>query len=170
MPRGGRRPGSGAPRGNANAVSTGGTSGRAYLAFAAMCIHPNNRAIIRLCRRLGLSTSHMPTLTRRLIEEIYPAVFDPSHPAYNQINQKPEAGWPPPLILPELANVKRPKFKPQSKAYQDLTRLLALATQAIHEHRPRRPPVTQEKTKTIKQQSISSPEPPVPSPFAPELE
>ena len=154
MPRGGRRPGSGAPRGNANAATRGGASPRAYLVFAAMCLHPNNRAIVRLMRQLGIHLPGPDPDLRRVITEIYPAIFDCSHPQFNQINQRPESGWPPPVDRSrDLKTFNIPKFKEQSKPTTRLPRLLALAAQAHLEH-ARRPQVRRPNRRKSNSRSI----------------
>jgi hypothetical protein len=46
MPRGGPRPGAGAPRGNLNALKTGAHSRRFRAVIAALLIHPDTRRVL----------------------------------------------------------------------------------------------------------------------------
>jgi hypothetical protein len=46
MPRGGPRPGAGAPRGNLNALKTGAHSDRFRAVIAALLIHPDTRRVL----------------------------------------------------------------------------------------------------------------------------
>ncbi|MEX2245133.1 MAG: hypothetical protein WEC75_00430 [Dehalococcoidia bacterium] len=46
MPRGGRRPGAGAPRGNLNALKTGAHSRRARTVITALLANPDTRAVL----------------------------------------------------------------------------------------------------------------------------
>ncbi len=45
MPRGGRRPGAGAPKGNFNAVTTGNNSPRLLMVYLAVLRHPDWKAL-----------------------------------------------------------------------------------------------------------------------------
>lgn len=55
MPRGGRRSGAGAPRGNLNALKTGTRSRQLRAVLAALLIEPNTRRVIlRLAQRQHL--------------------------------------------------------------------------------------------------------------------
>jgi len=124
MPRGGRRPGAGAPAGNTNALRTGGRSRAAETVLAALLTHPNVRAIFRLLITRGLwpppfktnplfrgRLGQLPAATQRdlrrawamqVVRCLYPALVDCSHPAFNQINQPPESGWPTPWPGPRF--------------------------------------------------------------------
>ena len=52
MPRGGPRPGAGAPAGNMNALTHGRSSARLQAVVAALAAHPTTReALVRLARR-----------------------------------------------------------------------------------------------------------------------
>jgi hypothetical protein len=46
MPRGGRRPGAGAPRGNLNALKTGARSRQLRAVLAALLIEPHTRRVL----------------------------------------------------------------------------------------------------------------------------
>ena len=47
MPRGGKRPGAGAPRGNFNGVKSGNHSKRMLAVFVALVNHPDKKALAR---------------------------------------------------------------------------------------------------------------------------
>ncbi len=51
MPRGGKRPGAGAPRGNLNALKTGRSSIRFYRAALVIALHPDLRALLRALKK-----------------------------------------------------------------------------------------------------------------------
>lgn len=63
MPRGGRRPGAGAPKGNFNAVRSGNRSRRMLMVYLALINHPDKRAIARELAEHGLI--HPPRGPRR---------------------------------------------------------------------------------------------------------
>ena len=63
MPRGGRRPGAGAPRGNFNAVRSGNRSRRMLMVYLALVNHPDQLAVGRALLAHGLI--HRPRGPRR---------------------------------------------------------------------------------------------------------
>jgi hypothetical protein len=137
MPHGGRRPGAGAPAGNTNALRTGGRSRAAETVLAALLTHPNVRAIFRLLIERGLwpppfktnplfrgRLGQLPAATQRdlrrawamqVVRCLYPALVDCSHPAFNQINQPPESGWPTPWPGPRFTEQEFLEMRDQSK-------------------------------------------------------
>ncbi len=65
MPRGGRRPGAGAPKGNFNAVRSGNRSKRMLMVYLAMINHPDKLALGRELYEHGLI--HPPRGPRRQV-------------------------------------------------------------------------------------------------------
>jgi hypothetical protein len=104
MPRGGARPGAGAPKGNTNAVSSGNTTQRARELLLAFKTHPNMREIFRIGYILGLFGTSKTYDIPRNVRLLHPAVFDPTHPWFNQINKRPEAGFPNPRFSPPFTD------------------------------------------------------------------
>jgi len=104
---GGFRPGGGAPKGNSNSLTSGAHSKRAQKLATVMRGHPNVREIVRIAVIQGIVhiDRRPPADLARFVEVMYPAVFDCSHPWFNQINQRPESGWPKPW--------PGPGFKPE---------------------------------------------------------
>ena len=102
MPRGGYRPGSGAPKGNANAMTNGNHSKRLKRLMGAFKSHPNVREILRIGYITGVIVPGQRLNVPLFVEVMYPAVFDKSHPLFNQINQRPEAGYPGPPPWPRF--------------------------------------------------------------------
>jgi hypothetical protein len=121
MPKGGRRPGSGGPKGNANALKTGEHSIRGQVVVTAMRSHPNARELLRLALIVGLSepTGRFdPARAHAVVAYVYAALTDRNHPMFNQINQAPESGrseaWPDPRLTEE----EFAEIKPQSKLFR----------------------------------------------------
>jgi hypothetical protein len=56
MPRGGRRPGAGAPKGNFNGVRSGNHSSRMLMVYLAIINHPDPRALARELLAQGFIT------------------------------------------------------------------------------------------------------------------
>jgi hypothetical protein len=103
MPRGGFRPGGGARKGNANALKNGANSKRLQKLLIVFRSHPNVREIYRIGLIQGvIFPAPQPPDLAKLVEVLYPAVFDRNHPWFNQINQRPEAGYPTPWPGPRL--------------------------------------------------------------------
>lgn len=121
MPRGGRRRGAGAPQGNANALTAAGNaSTRGWLLREAMMAHPNVRELIRLCDIAGFFDRPLDLLRlREFVRLFYPALFDSSHPLFNQNNQKPESGWPTERPIPRFTKAEREEINEQSKIYRE---------------------------------------------------
>ncbi len=78
-PRGGRRPGAGAPKGNANAMRGSNSSLRAWLVYYAMHLHPDPRAVALELHRAGLIAYDRPIdkkCTFAAIAHLYNLWFD----------------------------------------------------------------------------------------------
>jgi hypothetical protein len=60
MPRGGRRPGAGAPRGNTNGLRNGKHCLRARFVVAALRTHPEQRALALALRDAGFLVRRSP--------------------------------------------------------------------------------------------------------------
>ena len=58
MPRGGRRPGAGAPKGNFNHLTRGQSSLRMRLIYLALLAYPDKRALVLDLRRAGYVQHH----------------------------------------------------------------------------------------------------------------
>jgi len=71
MPRGGKRPGSGARKGNFNALKGGGNSARFMLVYFTLVEYPDKRALALLLRDAGFIEPGRAFRRRDL-----PAVFD----------------------------------------------------------------------------------------------
>lgn len=71
MPRGGKRPGSGAPKGNFNALKGGGNSARFMLVYLTLVEYPDKRGLALLLRDAGFIEPGREFRRRDL-----PAVFD----------------------------------------------------------------------------------------------
>ena len=100
MPRGGRRPGAGAPKGNLNGFRNGNHCRRAALVCAALLAHPDPRAVAIALRDRGFlrpPASGVPgpanpyVFNRRntaaLVAFLYPRLFDCPHPGAIKPNQ-----------------------------------------------------------------------------------
>lgn len=109
MPRGGRRPGAGARKGNTNAVKQGGGSQRAQELLLALQTHPNRYEILLIALEAGAFDYPVDLRTfnlARFVAIMHPAVFDPEHPQFARINAPPPHWRPgqsrkalPPLIV-----------------------------------------------------------------------
>lgn len=64
--------------------------------------HPNVREILRIGYIVGVIVPGQGVNVAMLVEVMYPAVFDKTHPLFNQINQRPESGYPKPWPGPRL--------------------------------------------------------------------
>lgn len=92
MPRGGRRPGAGARKGNTNALKRGGGSQRAQQLHLAMQAHPNRWEIFLLAKELGALSDPFDSRTfdmARFVRIMHPAVFDPEHVHFARVNAPP---------------------------------------------------------------------------------
>lgn len=90
MPRGGRRPGAGARKGNTNALKSGAKSERARLLMFALDNHPNRVEIVRIGLELGVIPHDIrirphATSMADAVRVLYPIIFDPNHPSYHEI-------------------------------------------------------------------------------------
>jgi hypothetical protein len=96
MPRGGRRPGAGAPRGNTNALRSGNHSRRMREAWRALQLlveqwdEPKLRAIIAAIRAAGLlgSSEFIRANMPQLVQLIHPMLVDCPPTPVNQTNQR----------------------------------------------------------------------------------
>jgi hypothetical protein len=82
MPRGGRRPGAGARKGNTNALKSMNHSPRARMVYELLLIHPDKRLLgqILIDNGLSLPRKFTPRDRRRAIEIYYNHFFDRSDP------------------------------------------------------------------------------------------
>jgi hypothetical protein len=80
MPRGGRRPGAGARKGNTNALKSMNHSTRARLVYELLLIHPDKRLLgqILVDNGLSLPRKFTPRDRRRAVEIYYNHFFDRS--------------------------------------------------------------------------------------------
>lgn len=80
MPRGGRRPGAGARKGNTNALTSMNHSPRARLVYELILLHPDKRALgqILIDNGLSLPRKFTPAEYRRVVEILYKHFFDSS--------------------------------------------------------------------------------------------
>ena len=86
MPRGGRRPGAGARKGNTNALKNGAKSARLRQLSLALNFHPHRVHIYLVGLELGALPKRPADLDpAKAVRLLYPAVFDPDHPRYNDI-------------------------------------------------------------------------------------
>jgi hypothetical protein len=117
MPRGGRRPGAGTPRGNLNALRTGNNSRRlrevavALRFFELRHDEPVLREVIIALRDSGLlrppGGSHN---MRRVVQLIHPLLFDRLRDAVNPNSQsRPRSGAPPAAASPSAESAPVPQ-------------------------------------------------------------
>jgi len=80
MPRGGRRPGAGARKGNTNAMRSMNYSARARLVYELILLYPDKRALGQILIDNGLSLPRKFTRAeyRRAVEIWYKHFFDSS--------------------------------------------------------------------------------------------
>ena len=113
MPRGGKRPGAGAPRGNLNALTTGNHSPRLRFAFGMLMAMPMPEAkeVMRQAWHAGVwhpkaRVKPGTAAFNDVIAWLYNYFIDCLHNASiksNQTNQTPEATPPPPNQTPASA-------------------------------------------------------------------
>jgi len=83
MPRGGRRPGAGAPRNNFNAMGRGNSSRRLRLIYTFMAYHPDQRALGLELYNAGFfrgSPFYSPYEVPEICRYIWEVYFDRSRP------------------------------------------------------------------------------------------
>ncbi len=82
MPRGGRRPGAGARKGNTNALKSINNSPRAQMVYEVISVHPDKRALgqILIDNGLSLPRKFTPADTRRAVAIYYKHFFDSPEP------------------------------------------------------------------------------------------
>jgi hypothetical protein len=109
MPRGGRRPGAGAPRGNFNGIRSGNYSKRMLMVYLAIINHPDKRALAYELLAQGFITPPAMRFNgdlRGAINYLYHRWFDCLPPTQsNPIKDTPPAAPPadsdPPAAAPE---------------------------------------------------------------------
>jgi hypothetical protein len=83
MPRGGRRPGAGAPRNNFNAIGRGNSSRRLRLIYTFVTYHPDQRALANELYAAGFfrgSPPYSPYELPDIYRYIWEVYFDCSRP------------------------------------------------------------------------------------------
>ena len=83
MPRGGRRPGAGARKGNTNAMTSMNYSLRASIAYELLLLHPDKRMLANLLVDNGVPLGRRQLTRRhyrRAVEIVYHHFFDRSEP------------------------------------------------------------------------------------------
>ena len=114
MPRGGRRPGAGAPKGNMNGFRNGARCLRARLVYGALIAHPNQRAVAFALRDAGFyrppahgepSRTNPYVFDKRdtaaVVAFLYPRLFDCPRTVQSTSNQtQPAIDAQPPRSSP----------------------------------------------------------------------
>ena len=138
MPRGGRRPGAGAPKGNMNGFRNGNHCRRARLVYGALIAHPNPRAVAIALRDRGFyrppangtpGPDNPYTFNKRnvalVVAFLYPRLFDcPEAAAINSNQTQPAiaAQTPrsaPPPDSPPPADQPQPPEPAAKKTFRD---------------------------------------------------
>ena len=90
MPRGGRRPGAGARKGNTNALKSINNSPRARMVYEVISVYPDKQALgqILIDNGLSLPRKFTPADTRRAVAIFYNHFFDRTTP--NDQNDQPQ--------------------------------------------------------------------------------
>jgi hypothetical protein len=112
MPRGGRRSGAGAPKGNLNAFRNGNYSKRAPMVYEAILAHPDWHALAVALYDAGLINPPARVPVSRvpaLVNFLYPLLFDSDSPLNIQRHSK---GALPQHPAGRAAGVPRPSREP----------------------------------------------------------
>ncbi|MBI5288417.1 MAG: hypothetical protein HY873_05550 [Chloroflexi bacterium] len=75
MPRGGRRPGAGAPKGNFNGVTNGASSVRLRMVYQAVLLYPDKPALIADLHRAGFLPNNLRRYFRAAVGFLYHYIF-----------------------------------------------------------------------------------------------
>ena len=98
MPRGGRRPGAGAPKGNFNAVRSGNHSRRMLMVYLAVINNPDPRAVIMALYRAGFfPANRFNGNLRGAVAFLYRLLFDSPCPEQSTAIKDGQTATPDPL-------------------------------------------------------------------------